>query len=175
MSGVGGDMIIRVAPMPNPDRSLSSLSTPFYDLACKAIAECAAQGVALMIIQTGRTPAEQHTALSTGHSTITLSKHLPRILRGFPETDPEIDKSDAIDLAPYDQYQLHGPDKLKWDNSDPAFEVLGKVAEKLGLRWGGRWNNPVDMGHIELVFPNDNIRLAIERARPWPKFNSTDA
>jgi hypothetical protein len=34
-------------------------------------------------------------------------------------------------------------DKLPWD-------LYGLAAEKLGLRWGGRWSHPVDRPHIEM-------------------------
>jgi D-alanyl-D-alanine carboxypeptidase-like protein len=57
---------------------------------------------------------------------------------------------DAIDLVPYDVYTLHGPDKLRWDATDRAWQIMGDIGEKLGLRWGGRWQQK-DMGHFEYV------------------------
>lgn len=150
------------------DRSLDSLSSVLYPKACELIARATARGVALMVIQTLRTPGEQAQNLAVGTSQIKLSKHLPRRIRGFPTTDPDIDKCDAIDLAPYEQFLLHGPDKMNWDGEDPAWRVIIEEAERVGLRSGGRWLQPYDPGHAELVFPGEELRLASERQRQWP-------
>ena len=157
------------------DRSLDSLSRDFYPLACEWIARVTSRGVAVMIVQTSRTLAEHQLNVANGTSNTTLSPHLPRIMRWQPGflLDPiDQTKSDAMDLAPYDQYQLHGPDKLKWDAKDPAWSVSGWEAEKLGLRWGGRWYQPFDPGHGELVLPWKRLLLNAERARPWPTFRA---
>jgi hypothetical protein len=58
----------------------------------------------------------------------------------------------AIDICPYMQWQLNGPDKLQWDGSDPVWAAIGRIGEELGLRWGGRWKQK-DWGHFELVVP----------------------
>lgn len=57
--------------------------------------------------------------------------------------------SHAIDVAPFETYALHGPDKLQWDAADPAWQVLGKIGEEQGLEWGGRWRRLVDVGHFQ--------------------------
>lgn len=80
------------------------------------------------------------------------------------------DKADAMDLAPFDQYQLHGPDKLQWNAHDAAFGIIAEEAEKLGLRSGVRWKAPFDPGHAELLMPWQAERCAEERLRPWPTF-----
>lgn len=158
-----------------PDRSLDSLSAAFYPKACELIARCAARGVALLIVQTSRTEAEHVVNLANGTSGTARSFHLPRRLRlstleGCPQSSQDLDKADAIDLAPFEQYQLHGPDKVKWDTSDPAWGVIGEEAERVGLRWGGRWADPHDPGHAELVVPIKVKLVAEERRRPWPTF-----
>lgn len=153
-------------------RAIDDLTSQFRPIACALIAYVAERGVAVLIVDTLRTEAEHQANLASGASAATHSKHLPRRLRGVGVGigwDPgDIDRADAIDLCPYETYQLHGPDKLQWKASDPAFRVIGEVAERLGLRWGGRWLNPVDPGHCELVFPGEGRRLALEQARPWP-------
>ena len=58
-----------------------------------------------------------------------------------------------MDVAPYEQFNLHGPDKLNFDAKDPIWQRIGKIAESLGLRWGGRWRKR-DMGHIEMPIRN---------------------
>lgn len=162
--------------MTDVDRSLDSLSAAFYPIACAIIARCASRGVAVMVAQTGRTAAQHAENVAAGTSSVSVSKHQSRRERGFTLTSDaipgDLDKADAIDLVPFAQYQLHGPDKLQWDASDPAFGVIGEEAERCGARWGGRWHDPVDPGHCELVFPADATRLAAERARPWPTYRT---
>lgn len=152
-----------------PDRSLDSLSSEFRPYAVELIARVVERGVAIMIVQTLRTEAEHLANLAAGTSRVGRSKHLPRRLRGI-SLGPDLGKSDAIDLAPYDQYSLHGPDKLQWNAKDPAWLVIGETAERLGanVRWGGRWNSPSDPGHVELAFPSDRQLVQVERSRPWP-------
>lgn len=91
---------------------------------------------------------------------------------GMVTTPADADKVDAIDLAPFDVYQLAGPDKIKWDGLHPAWGIIGEEAERIGLRWGGRWRSPFDPGHAELVLPSRQPYLVVERARPWPQFRT---
>jgi hypothetical protein len=150
-----------------PNRSLDVLSAAFRPLVFQLLARLTERGVAVMIVETIRTPAEHAANLAAGTSKTTNSKHLPRRLRGVITEIADLDKSDAIDLCPYEMYQLHGPDTLHWDANDPAFRVIGEVAEKLDLRWGGRWYDPVDPGHCELIItPGDRALAVTERLRP---------
>lgn len=150
------------------NRSLNALSSQFRPLVFELLARLTERGVAVQIVQTLRTP-EQHAAnLASGASKVSKSKHLPRRLRGAIEPfDPaNLDKADAIDICPYETYQLHGPDKLKWNTEDPAWDVIGEIAESLGLRWGGRWKDPHDPGHAELILSeHDRLLAAKERLR----------
>lgn len=135
------------------DRSLDSLSSDFKPLAMEVIARLVERHICVLIVQTSRTLAEHKINLANGTSATALSKHLPRSLRGFETGTADDKKADAIDLCPYEIYQLHGPDKLQWDDTDPAWAVIGQVGELLSLRWGGRWKHPHDPGHLEYVFP----------------------
>lgn len=156
------------------DRSLDSLSSDFAPLAYRWIARCVGRGVQVMIVQTSRTPEEHLANLDAGTSGTTYSLHLPRRLRMStmtgvnPVFDP--DKCDAMDLAPYETYQLHGPDKLQWDSLDRAFSVIAEEAERCALRSGVRWTKPFDPGHAEFVLPVKRALLEEERRKPWPKF-----
>lgn len=160
-----------------PDRSLDSLSSDFYPLACQWIARVAARGVAVMVIQTSRTWEEHKANLAAGTSGTALSLHLPRIFRWEPtlavlSPDDKL-KSDAMDIAPYEVYASHGPDKIAWDTKNPAWGIIGEEAERVGLRWGGRWQKPFDPGHAEFLLPWRVKYVAEERARPWPTFRTT--
>jgi peptidoglycan LD-endopeptidase CwlK len=116
-------------------RALDDLSPRFRPLAVELIARCVEHGIAILIVDTLRTPQEHAQNIANGVSWTKNSKHLT---------------GDAIDICPYEVYQLSGPDKLKWATSDPVWSRIGRIGESLGLRWGGRWTVK-DMGHFEYV------------------------
>jgi len=120
------------------NRSLNSLSSRFRPLACELIARCVEAGIPVLIVNTLRTTAEQEQNIAKGVSWTRNSKHLT---------------GDAIDLAPYEVYQLHGPDKVNWNGSDPVWQRMGAIGEAIGLKWGGRFGPPAspDYGHFEIV------------------------
>ena len=116
-------------------RALNDLSPRMKPLAIELLARCVEAGIAVCVVDTLRTPAEHAANLAKGVSWTTRSKHLT---------------GDAIDVCPFSEYQLHGPDKLQWNASDPVWQRIGAIGEGLGLRWGGRWTVR-DMGHFECV------------------------
>lgn len=130
-------------------RKLDDLSGPMRAKTIEVLARLIERGVMVGIVDTLRTPEEHAANVAKGVSWTTRSKHLPRRLRGYPASDVDADKSDAIDLAPYETYALHGADKLQWDPADPAWLLIGQIGEAAGLRWGGRWKQQ-DLGHLEL-------------------------
>ena len=131
-------------------RALNDLSGPMRAKAVEVLARLTERGIMVAIVDTVRTEPEHARNLAKGTSWTAKSKHLPRKLRGWHASDADADKSDAIDLAPYEIYALHGADKLQWEAADPAWLVIGQIGESLGLRWGGRWTHS-DLGHLELV------------------------
>jgi len=150
-------------------RALNDLSSPLRPKAFELLARLTERGVMVMIIDTLRTRHEHTQNLLKGTSKTPLSKHLPRALRGVLSTDADNnEKSDAIDICLYEEYLAHGPDKLNWNSSDPQWKIVGEEVERLGLRWGGRWLDPVDPGHAELVFVADIARTRMERKRGVP-------
>ncbi len=118
-------------------RLLSDLSPRMRPLAVELIARCVEQGIMVLIVDTLRTKAEQAENIRRGVSWTLNSKHLT---------------GNAIDIAPYETYALHGPDKVKWDAGDPIWQKIGAIGEGLGLTWGGRWTHK-DMGHFEIKEP----------------------
>jgi hypothetical protein len=124
-----------------PDRSLNSLVPEFRTKVFELLARCTEAGIAVMIIDTLRTQAEQDAALAGGFSWTKHSKH---------------QDGKAIDICPYAIFDLHGPDKLNWDTSDPIWLKLGQIGEGLGLKWGGRYGQVdpkkvgKDPGHFEM-------------------------
>ncbi len=91
-----------------------------------------------MVIDTLRTPEEHAANLAKGVSWTKRSLHCSGL---------------AIDICPYDLYQLHGPDKLAWNDDEPVWSTLGKIGESIGLTWGGRWTTHPDRGHFQYTEP----------------------
>ena len=119
-------------------RLLDDLSPRMQPKAKELLARLIEAGIPCMIIDTRRTPAEHAQNLANGTSWTKRSRHLD---------------GDAIDVAPFDVYLLHGTDKLKWDSSDPVWLRIGAIGKALGLRWGGDFQPPAkpDLGHFEYV------------------------
>lgn len=115
-------------------RDLDALDPRFRAKAFEFLARCVEAQIPVLIVDTVRTIAEQKDAVARGVSKTLNSKHLTGL---------------AMDVCPFDQFQLHGPDKLQWDTRDPVWARIGIIAEKCGLKWGGRWANPYDPGHVE--------------------------
>ena len=115
-------------------RSLDDLDPRFKPMAIELLARLVEAEIQVMIVQTLRTQVEHQANLAAGTSWIKHSKHLDGL---------------AIDLAPWEQYQLHGPDKLQWDSADPVWKKMGEIGQALGLGWGGVWTYK-DMGHFEM-------------------------
>lgn len=115
-------------------RRLDDLHPDFKPKAMELLARCVEQGIAVMVIDTLRTPEEHAENLRKGVSWTTRSKHLD---------------GKAIDICPYLQWDLHGPDKLQWDAADPVWAKLANIGRSLGLICGYDWKVK-DMGHFEL-------------------------
>ena len=125
-------------------RKLDDLSLAFKPFAMELLARCVEARIAVMVIDTLRTPEEQAENIRKGVSWTTNSRHLT---------------GDAIDVCPYSQYDLHGPDKLQWDGGDPIWTKVGRIGTSLGLVWGGDWVVR-DLGHFELPRTGAPVRRA---------------
>lgn len=123
-------------------RALADLDGRFRPVAESLIARAVEAGIAVLIVTTLRSVEEQRAAVAAGTSWTQHSKHLPQ---------PPDGKSWAIDLALFEHYELHGSDKLQWDEADPAYQRLGAIGESLGLKWGVVLAGPrhTDLGHFE--------------------------
>ena len=122
-------------------RSLDDLDYRIRGAVFEFLARCTEARIPVVVVDTLRTPEEQEENIARGVSWTQNSKHLPQ---------PETGKSLAIDVAPFDVYQLTGPDKIRWDANDPVWLKIGILGEKCGLKWGGRWKAPHrDLGHFE--------------------------
>lgn len=121
-------------------RALNDLSGRCKVRVFEFLARCLEAGIPVQIINVLRTTEEQIENIKNGVSWTLLSKHLPQ---------PPENRSEAIDVCPFSQFDLHGPDKLQWDGTDPAWLKIGEIGENAGLLWGGRWKVK-DLGHFEM-------------------------
>jgi len=83
-------------------------------------------GTPLFISSSTRTAARQRELVAAGRSATLRSRHL---------TGQAFD----VDVLGFGRDQI--PEWWLWN--------LGAYGEQLGLRWGGRWKVPRDLGHFE--------------------------
>lgn len=130
-------------------RKLDDLHPQFRPFVYEWLARCVEDGIALMVVDTLRTPAEHADNLARGVSWTQRSKHLADAA-GY---------SHAIDVAPFSTYQLAGPDKLQWNGADSVWRRIADhakaVAARQGvtIRCGIDWQRTPDPGHVEWVRP----------------------
>jgi len=115
-------------------RRLDDLHFSFKPLVFEFLARTVEARIPIIIVDTLRTQAEHEINLANKVSWTQHSKHLDGL---------------AIDVCLIDEYKLHGPNKLQWNTNDPTWQELGKMGEKVGLKWGGRWKVH-DYSHFEL-------------------------
>ena len=137
-------------------RSLDDLSDRMRPLVFEFLARATEAGICLLIVDTLRTLDEHQSNLTRGVSWTTISNHLDGL--AFRNTLPG---SDAIDVCPYDTYQLHGRDKLEWNADDPVWAKIGRLGEGLGLVWGGRWRRHPDWGHFEHPLAREGMSAGV--------------
>ncbi len=122
-------------------RALDDLDARFLPVAMELIARCAEAGIPVMIVDTLRTEAEHQENLRRGVSWTKHSAHLDGL---------------AIDICPFEQFNLHGSDKLCWQGNDPAWAKLAEIGRGLGLRCGADWTQR-DRSHFEYVKPTGGV------------------
>lgn len=119
-------------------RALDDLSPQMRPMADRFLAKLMEARIPVMIVTTSRTQEEQADAVKRGVSWTMSSRHLT---------------GDAIDVAPYDIYDLHGPDKAEWDETDPVWLKIGAIGQQCGLKWGVvSHGQRKDLGHFERIY-----------------------
>lgn len=114
-------------------RRIDDLNPEFKVWAIELLARLCEAGIPCMVVQTHRTEEEQAENVAKGVSWVKHSRHQVGL---------------AIDICPYETFQLHGEDKLQWNSEDPVWAKIGAIGKKLGLTWGGDWKVR-DVGHFE--------------------------
>ena len=124
--------------------SLDELASYVRPLAQQVLDKGNAQGLDLIVEDTGRTETEQQLKLASGVSWTTRSKHLPQ---------PPEGKSEAIDFVPRACIPLkYWGWNGRVDNSHPSWGKLIAIVESLGLHSGVHFTHP-DPGHAQYIHP----------------------
>lgn len=128
-------------------RALDDLSARFRPLAVEFLARLVEARIAVVIIDTLRTPDEHARNLAAGRSWVKHSKHLD---------------GDAMDVCLLDVYDIGGRNKLNWDATHPKWAQVAEIAESCGLRSGFRWAVK-DCGHVE--FPSGDVSVQTQNRK----------
>ena len=120
--------------------------------------------VMVMLVCITRTPAEHTLNVAAGTSATAHSKHVPASNAACPQCHGT--KSHAVDLCPYETWELHGSDKAQWragtwDKMPAEWATIVRLGKATGLRSGRDWGRsdeslrqtppkPFDPGHLEL-------------------------
>lgn len=117
-------------------RALNDLAPEFQPIAMQILARLVEAGIPIIIVDTLRTQAEHEINLANGTSWVARSKHQDGL---------------AIDVCPYEEYRLNGPDKLQWNAKNPIWKRVGIIGKSVSPKiiWGGDWERK-DMGHFEI-------------------------
>lgn len=112
----------------------TSLLVPeFKSQVAAFLSDCQRRGIKLVVLETWRTPERQEVLKNKGRSTLSggHSKHQHCL---------------AIDVVPVDGNRFRWKDKKLWAK-------IGKIGEKHGMLWGGKWRKLYDPGHFEYITP----------------------
>lgn len=121
---------------------LQALHPYFRDKVIMLIDRCKAQGIELAIVETYRTHAKQAEYYKMGNKFTRFKGGRSRHQYGL-----------AVDVVPMVKGQPQWKNKRLW-------KKMGRIGEKLGLRWGGRWKRPYDPAHFEWTGGVSTRRLA---------------
>lgn len=114
--------------------SLELLTEPFRGQVRGLLAEAMERRVYFVVTETLRTYERQKELFDDQKSRTMRSNHL-------------IGK--ALDVAPVVAFSGGVVHELTWDKAHAAWKMLGDLAEKWDLSWGGTWSSFPDYPHLE--------------------------
>ncbi len=127
-------------------RSVKDLHPDLQPLAEKFKAECRKEGVDVLIYMTHRSNEEQNELYAKGRTApgpkITYAKGGQSDHNFTIDGKPASKAFDAVPLRVID-----GKNRAVW-NDPKLWELMGEVAERIGLKWGGNWKRFVDKPHF---------------------------
>lgn len=125
--GGGDDVTTHAAP---PNLSTTEKQAAFELLTARLVIECDAAGMRAICYRHRSTMAEDLALFEAGSS----------------QLDPRVKPTPHM-LGLAKDYAIATGTRYNWNS--PDYDRLGEIAERLGLRWGGRWKTLVDKNHVE--------------------------
>jgi hypothetical protein len=131
------------------NKSVDALEEPFKNAAKWLLHRCKEEGIHVIVFETRRSPSRQAILKAKGVSKTLISPHqfgmaidcvlntdmLPVRRREWPTGSGKL-YPDAWDDGLNDAGRIQRPEV------HAAWRKYGKLAEGLGLEWGGRWRDP---------------------------------
>ena len=114
--------------------SLDLLVEPFRGQIRGLLAEAMERRVYFVVTETLRTYERQKLLFDDGKSRTMRSNHLV---------------GKAIDVAPVVAFSGGVVHELTWDKAYPSWAILGDLALKWDVAWGGLWTSFPDYPHLE--------------------------
>jgi peptidoglycan L-alanyl-D-glutamate endopeptidase CwlK len=155
-------------------RKIEDLTIPLQFLYKEFNIRMAKAGIPFVVTCTARTVKEQQALYAQGRDTLKNVNALRKMAGLPPITDKENkykvtwtlnskhlidlddgntdnDKARAFDIVITDKGKANWDVKVNVNkNAIPDYEEAGKIAESIGLKWGGRWKTP-DYPHFEMA------------------------
>ena len=114
--------------------SLEALAEPFRTQVRGILADAVERRTYFVVTETFRSFERQQMLFADGKSRTMRSNHL-------------IGK--AVDLAPVVSFHDGKVQELTWEKAHPAWAILGELATKWNVEWGGTWQSFPDFPHLE--------------------------
>lgn len=115
--------------------SLHALEEPFRSAVRGILAEAMERRAYFVVTETVRDLARQEELFAQGKTRTLRSKHL---------------EGKAVDVAAVSSYEGGKVAAVTWDREHRSWAVLGELALKWGVMWGGTWQSFPDYPHLEV-------------------------
>lgn len=119
--------------------TLDDLNPTLQILAGAFVRRCKDEGLTVRITVTWRDSVDQDKAKTAGLSNASAGQSPHNCVDEYGNP-----ASRAFDFALFDEGTYIN------DGTNIAYAVAGRIAEDLGLEWGGRWHHP-DYDHVEML------------------------
>ena len=121
-------------------RKLEDLLPEVQPLERTFVAECANQGIPVLIIQTFRTVQEQNELYAQGRTK--PGKIVTNAKGGYSWHNFKR----AFDAVPIDS-----KGQPSWNAPQSIWQKMGQIAKDCGLEWGGSWSGFLDLDHFQFT------------------------
>jgi peptidoglycan L-alanyl-D-glutamate endopeptidase CwlK len=120
--------------------NIKDLHIILQDKAAQFIKACAAKNIQVGITQGFRTTEYQNQLYAQGRTK--PGRIVTNCRGGYSPHNYGL----AFDFCIYEN------GKVDWDSRNKKWAIAGAIGESLGLEWGGRWIQFVDMPHLQFMF-----------------------